>query len=265
VILSHPTNGNGGYNEKNIYSSCTPSLCAGRDGGKRERSGIKVLSTIALQSVMEDLALESGGDKVTITFGLSGAIVKRVQEGETADLLLVPQSAVDGLLKAASATRLGLQPCALSIGVACAKARRNRIFRRGGLSERLSPPSPSATPIRLRWSKRSSLRQGAERLGIAEEMKAKTKHPPEGGAARLLAAGEAEIAVQQIGELQSVEGIDVLGPLPGDLQSVTTYAAAIPSAAHQPESARALVKYLQSPEAAAVMKAKGLDSIADSR
>jgi len=93
-------------------------------------------------------------------------------------------------------------------------------------------------------------------------MKAKTKFPPEGGfTARLLAAGETEMAVQQIGELMSVAGVELLGPLPGDLQSVTTFAAAIPSAAHQADAARALIKYLQSPEAVAVMKVKGLDPI----
>jgi len=67
-----------------------------------------------------------------------------------------------------------------------------------------------------------------ERLGIAEEMKAKTKFPPEGGfTARLLITGDAELAVQQIGELISIPDVELLGPLPGDLQSVTTFAAAI--------------------------------------
>src|SRR5438132_1099284 len=94
-------------------------------------------------------------------------------------------------------------------------------------------------------------------LGVAM-----VKRVQEGGVtARLLAAGETEMAVQQIGELISVPGVELLGPLPGDLQSVTTFAAAIPSGAHQPDAARALIKYLQSPEAMAVMKGKGLDPI----
>jgi molybdate transport system substrate-binding protein len=247
------------------------ALALGGMAGSASAAEIKVLSTIALQSVMEDLAPQferAAGDKVTITFGLSGAIVKRVQEGETADLLLVPQSAVDGLLKAGK-----VQPgsdfslARSSVGVA---------VRKGAPKPDIS--TPEALKRTLVAAKSISYSNPAfggasgvhfakvlERLGIAEEMKAKTKHPPEGGlAARLLAAGEAEIAVQQIGELISVEGVDLLGPLPGDLQSVTTYAAAIPSAVQQPGSARALIRYLQSPKAAAVMKAKGLDPIADS-
>ena len=101
-----------------------------------------------------------------------------------------------------------------------------------------------------------------ERLGIADEMKAKTRFPPEGGfTARLLAAGEVDLAVQQIGELISTPGVELLGPLPGELQSVTTFAAAIPSSASQPDAARALIRYLQSPAAMALMKAKGLDPV----
>jgi len=105
-----------------------------------------------------------------------------------------------------------------------------------------------------------------ERLGIADEMKGKTRFPPEGGfTARLLVTGEVELAVQQIGELLSVPGVELVGPLPGELQSVTTFAAAIPSAALQLQAAKALIQYLQSPQAAAVLKAKGLDPAAESR
>ena len=101
-----------------------------------------------------------------------------------------------------------------------------------------------------------------ERLGIADEMKAKTRFPPEGGfTARLLAAGEVDLAVQQIGELISAPGVELLGPLPADLQSVTTFAAAIPLSASQPDAATALIRYLQSSAAMAVIKAKGLEPI----
>jgi molybdate transport system substrate-binding protein len=71
--------------------------------------------------------------------------------------------------------------------------------------------------------------------------------------------------VQLISELILVSEAKVVGPLPGDLQSSTIYAVAIPSAANQPEAARAMIKYLQSPEATTIMKAKGLDLVAESR
>jgi molybdate transport system substrate-binding protein len=227
---------------------------------------IKVLATIAVQSVMEDLApkfAQDSGHKVSMTFGLGGALAKRIQEGEVADLLIGPRGPLDGLIKAGR----------LQAGsdVTIAHSRVGLAVRQGTPKPDIS--SPDALKRTLIAAKTVSYSNpvfgGAsgvhfakviERLGIASEMKDKTRFPPEGGfTARLLVTGEAELAVQQIGELLSVPGVELVGPLPGELQSVTTFAAAIPSAALQPEAARALIRYLQSPHATAVLKAKGLD------
>ena len=99
-----------------------------------------------------------------------------------------------------------------------------------------------------------------DRLGIAEEMKAKIKYaPPNGLAARLLVSGEVDIAVQQMPELMSVDGAELVGPLPGDLALTTVFAAGIPVNGSAADAARGFIKFLQSPEAKAVMKSKGLE------
>jgi len=233
---------------------------------------IKALATIALQSVMEDLAPrfeKASGHKVSIAFGLGVPLAKRVQEGEAADLLLGPRGSIDGLIKAGR-----LEPgsdinlARSSVGVAVRKGAPKSDISTPEALKRALIAAKSISYSNPAFGGASGVHFGKviERLGIAEEMMAKTKFPPEGGfTARLLATGEAELAVQQIGELISVPDVELLGPLPRELQSVTTFAAAIPSAAHQPDAARALIKYLQSPEATAVMKAKGLDPIAESR
>jgi molybdate transport system substrate-binding protein len=97
-------------------------------------------------------------------------------------------------------------------------------------------------------------------MGIAEEMKGKTKYPPAGGnAASLVATGEAELAIQQKPEIMNVAGVDVAGPLPRDLNKVTIFAAGITSNGKNVDAAQALLKFLQSPEAAKVFKASGFD------
>jgi molybdate transport system substrate-binding protein len=101
-----------------------------------------------------------------------------------------------------------------------------------------------------------------QRLGIAEEVKAKAKLSqggPGGLAGEIVAKGEAEIAIHQIPELMAVSGVDVVGPLPGDLQSVMLLAAGIMANAKQPEAGKALVKFLTTPAAVSVIKAKGLE------
>jgi molybdate transport system substrate-binding protein len=101
-----------------------------------------------------------------------------------------------------------------------------------------------------------------DRLGIANEMKSKTafpnpKTPAEVGV--LVANGQAEIGVHIIVELISVAGIDIVGPLPGDLQNTIVFAAAVMASAKDAEAAKALVTFLRTPEAVAVMKAKGME------
>jgi len=99
-------------------------------------------------------------------------------------------------------------------------------------------------------------------LGIANEMKSKTvfpnpKTPAEVGV--LVANGEAEIGVHVIVELISVAGIDLVGPLPGDLQDIIVFTAAIMSGAKDAAAAKALVDFLRTPESAKVIKAKGME------
>src|SRR5438876_5047151 len=229
---------------------------------------VKGLSTIALQSVAEELLPQfekASGHKVSITYGLGVAMVKRVQEGEAADFLLAPRGAVDGLLKAGKlAPGSDVSLARSSVGIA---------VRKGAPRPDISTPEAlKRTLLAARAISYSNPAYGGasgvhfakvlERLGIADEMKAKTRFPPEGGfTARLLAAGEVDLAVQQIGELISAPGVELLAPLPADLQSVTTFAAAIPLSASQPDAATALIRYLQSSAAMAVIKAKGLEPI----
>ena len=91
-------------------------------------------------------------------------------------------------------------------------------------------------------------------------MKGKSKHPPSGGfSGSLLVTGEADIAINSKPELLSVPGVEVVGPLPGDMAFTVIYDAGVQTGAAQADAAKALVKYLMSPEAQAVFTAKGFD------
>jgi molybdate transport system substrate-binding protein len=105
------------------------------------------------------------------------------------------------------------------------------------------------------------LRQGQlERLGIAEEMKAKSKlHVGTSFNAEFVARGEIEIAIQQISEILSVRGVELAGPLPGDLQLTTVFAAGIGTGAKEQEAAKEFINLLTSPAATAVIKATGME------
>ena len=96
------------------------------------------------------------------------------------------------------------------------------------------------------------------RLGIADALKPKLKLAPT-AAAEFVAADEAEIGMTQISEILPVAGADLVGPLPADIQNYTDFAGAAGTGAKQSDAARSLIKFLATPDAARVMKAKGLE------
>ena len=98
-----------------------------------------------------------------------------------------------------------------------------------------------------------------ERLGIADAVKAKGVIPKSGPVGPLVANGEAEIGVQQVAELLAVPGVDLVGPLPNDLQTRFPLSAGIATKAKDAETARALIDFMRSAPVLPVLKEKGMD------
>jgi len=228
---------------------------------------VKVLSGGVMRQVMEDLGPKfehATGHKLAIFFALAGAIVKRVQGGETADVVIIPQPGIDRLVKDGKAVAGNVTIVARSgIGVA---------VRKGAPKPDISSPEAFKRALlaakSITYGTPGGSTSGAhvakvfDRLGIANEMKLKTVFATSGGAPGVLVAnGEAEIAVQLFTVLISVAGIDLVGPLPDDLQDTTVVSAAIMADARDAEASKALVNFLRTPEAATVMKANGLEPV----
>ena len=99
------------------------------------------------------------------------------------------------------------------------------------------------------------------RLGIAEEMKGKARQIPATPVGEIVAHGDAEIGFQQISELKPVEGIDIVGPLPAEVQKITVFSAGVSATSKEPDAAKSLIKFLASPQAAPVLIKSGLEPI----
>ncbi len=237
-------------------------------GIKAEAAELKVLSAFGMQSVMEDLGPKferATGHKLAISFATGGATVKRVQDGESADVVIALRQGIDSLVKNGKAAADNVTVVAHS-GIVVA-------VRKGAPKPDIS--SPDALKRMLLAAKSISYVDPAsggasgihfakvlDRLGIANEMKSKTVFPnPKTPAAVgvLVANGEAEIGVHVTQELIPVAGIDLVGPLPGDLQNTIVFSAAIITGAKDAAAAKALVDFLRTPDSAKVIKAKGMD------
>jgi molybdate transport system substrate-binding protein len=99
-----------------------------------------------------------------------------------------------------------------------------------------------------------------ERLGVADQVKPKLKQTATGVfVGSIIASGEVEIGFQQVSELSQYEGVDYVGPLPAEVQNYTTFSSGVLSNAKQGEAARALVRYITSPQAGAVYRKRGME------
>ena len=230
---------------------------------------VKVLSAIGIQEVMEDLGPKferATGHTLAITFGSLGAVVKRVQDGETSDVVIIPRQGIDRFVKDGKAVAANVTVLARSgIGVA---------VRKGAPKPDISSPEALKRTLlaakSITYGNPDPVIGGAsgihfakvlDRLGIANEMKPKTVFTGGAGAGVgiLVANGKAEIGVHQFHELIPVAGIELVGPLPGDLQETIVVSAAIMTGAKDAGASKALVNFLRTPEAATVIKAKGME------
>jgi molybdate transport system substrate-binding protein len=200
---------------------------------------------------------KSTGHKVTVSWGGTVDIVKRVESGEIADIVIIPAARIDALIKEG---RIACRTDLVKSGIGVAA--RTGVSRPDISSvEALRNALVAATSIVLS-SGPSSLYMPTlfEKLGIADEVKSKIIQIAPGlGVGATLARGEGEIGFTQVSELMSVEGIQFLGPLPADVQFVTMFSAGLHASAPAADAARVLLNFLTGPEAAPVLKSHGME------
>jgi molybdate transport system substrate-binding protein len=227
---------------------------------------IKVFSTVGVKSVLEDLVPKfekASGHKLAITWSTASLLAKRVQAGEQADALILIKGNLETLQKEGKimpGTDVIFSKSIFAVGVK-AGAPKPDISTPDALKQALlASKAVSYTDPATGGASGVYTAKQIAKLGITEQMKGKTKHPASGGfSGSLLVDGQADIAINSKPELLSVPGVEVIGPLPGDMAYTVIYAAGVQSGAAQADAAKALVKYLMSPEAQDVFKAKGFD------
>jgi molybdate transport system substrate-binding protein len=226
---------------------------------------IKVLSSNATKTLLEDIAPmfeKASGHKVALGFGTSQQVAKRVEAGEAADLVVITPEAIDQLTKLGKVVAGSKVEIARSlIGVAVRRGAPHPDIR---TTEALKKTLLAAKAVTF-----SAPATGAasgvhtekmfERLGIGAEMKAKYVLGDGSSTGPIVARGDAEMAIQQISALKPYSGIEIVGPLPDELQLVTILSAGIGAAGQSRSAVQEMIRYFGTPEAKAVLAAKGLE------
>jgi molybdate transport system substrate-binding protein len=223
---------------------------------------IKLIASRAVQEAYGELLPQfekATGNKVTVSWGGTGDITKRIQDGEVADIVIVTDFAIDALIKEGKLTNTGSAIVAKSPAGAAMKTGGTKpdLSSADGLKKSLLAakgivitPGPS----------NSILHQRFETLGIASQMNAKEVKPAAGQQLTdPVAEGKADFVFSQASELMTIKGISYVGPLPKGLEITLVYKAAYHIKAPQLDAAKALVKFLTAPGVVKVLEAKGLE------
>jgi molybdate transport system substrate-binding protein len=222
---------------------------------------VRLLSTLALMGAVRSLAggyQAAGGARIDADFAPTLALLDRLRGSEAADVVVLTREGLDDLAAegiVVADSRIDLARSYIGIAV-----------RAGADHPDISTePALRATLLgaRVAYSRIGAsgifFAQLIERMGIASEVNAKARIVPSGFTAEQLVSGEADLAVQQISELKQVAGVEVIGPIPHQMQSPAVFSAGRLAASKRVVQADELLNYLASPEVAPVLRASGLE------
>ncbi len=226
-------------------------------GGRRRDQGPQHRRHAAGHAKLFEEFEAATGHKVAVTYGLAAVLKTSVLDGARADVLILTGPAIDDLVKAGkvvAGTRIDVARSGVGVGVKAGAPRPDI-----GTPEALKNSLLAAKSIGYSREGASGVAfaRAVERLGLAEQVKAKYKDTGT-KAGEMVAAGDIELAAAQIPELLAVPGVDVIGPLPAELQTVTIFSVGLATEASDAAAAEALIEFLAGPRATPVYKAKGL-------
>lgn len=224
-------------------------------------TSIDVLSTLALRGVLVEIAGEFKaltGLSFAATYKSTNMALNLIAQGATGDMTILTREAIDrlvgdGIIVAGNTTDLARSVVGIAVRAGASKPDISTV----AALKRTLMEAKSIAFSRLGASG-IHFAQVIEQLGIADEVRRKA-HISDSYVGEVTARGDAEMAVQQISELMPVAGIDIVGPLPDEVQKVSVFAAGIFSLAKNPAGAEKLISYLTQSRLAPMLIRKGLE------
>ena len=229
---------------------------------------IKVLSTTAMKTTLDELMPEfekTTGNKVTIHFAPSAKNKQRVADGEETDVAIATAEGLEDLIKTnkiVNGSRADLAQSRVGLAVQKGAPKPDISSAEKFKQAMLAAKSIGTSNPVGGGASGAHIGKLFEQLGIADAVRGKTTFGPGGPAGLIgnfLVRKEVEIGLQQIPELMAVPGIDIVGPLPDEIQAITVFSAGLSTGAKEEQAGTALIKFLTTPNAKAVLKSKGME------
>jgi molybdate transport system substrate-binding protein len=228
-----------------------------------EAAEVKVMAGSAIAPALNEVAQQfeqKTGHKVVIDYGIQDALKRKIDAGEAFDLAIIGEGSMDDAIKQGRIVR-DTRTLVARVGMAVA-ARSGApkpdissvdAFKRALLNAKsITYPPKGAVGIHLA--------KVFDNLGIGEQMKDKIRPLQTVELVpQAVATGEAELGFAPSTVLKAGSGIDIVGSFPDQLQTYIVYVSAVGATAKQPDAALDFIKYLATPDAITVMKAKGFE------
>jgi len=224
---------------------------------------LKVLSGNGPRAAVRELCTQferATGNKIDLRFGVNPEVKKKIEAGESFDVVVGNPPIIDALIKDS-----------MVVGP------RTDFGRAGlGVAVRQGAPKPDISSVEA--FKRTLLAAKAvaypgkgasglyfvsllDRMGITAEMQGKLKPMEAEDTVEVVARGEADMVVVVATRIFDVPGVEAVGPIPEELQTKIGFAAGLGTATKEPDAAKALIRFLSAPAAAPTLRAKGVDPI----
>jgi molybdate transport system substrate-binding protein len=226
---------------------------------------LKVFTSVALTQALNELAPifeQKTGNKLVISYDLAAVQKKRILDGERADVIILTRAMMEDLAKqnklaSPDIVNVAGTPVALAARAGAPKPDISTVeaFKQTLLAAKsISYADPAKGGL-------SGVVAGKaiDRLGIADQMKAKTTLVPGAQSPELVAKGEVELGIAQASEIVPIAGVQLVGPLPGELGSLTLFTGGVGAESGSADAAKALIEFLSGPEAGPHFKTKGFE------
>ena len=228
-------------------------------------SQLTLISSMATREVLSALAAryERETNQTIATAAAGGVdVAKRVRNGETVDIVVLASNAIDSLIadgKVLAGSRVDLLRSGVAIAVRAGAPRPE-------ISSEASVKQAVLDARTLGYSTGPSgvyLEQLFARWGVLDAVRPRIVVPPPGTpVGSLVADGTVALGFQQLSELVNLKGVDVVGPLPAGIQTVTIFSGAVSATCARPDDARAALTFMASPDVADVARRHGMESAA---
>jgi molybdate transport system substrate-binding protein len=240
-------------------------ICFAVTGAWAQQAPVHLVVSNGMKAVVEALQPQIEkkiGHPMLMEYGSTTGLIAKMDQGAAFDVAILTSEGVDELVKkgkVSAASRADFARCGVGLAVKSGTPKPDI-----ATPEALKKTLEAATSITYAGdgASRPAIDHMLDRLGIAQKVKSKAILTKGSGPAMAsVAEGRVAVVLTLISELMPVKGIDIIGPLPGDLQNYVRFGAGVGASASQKEAASALITFLGSPEAAPTYKTKGMEAV----